>query len=200
MATEATDGVADEAQGGEADGGGHFADLPVFAFVELDFDPRCGDVGPIADWGCSLPRWSEIVREQFGPCWARVEDLAFGLQLHGALQCSKVFFRRKAFNLDMIGLPNFSSVVSFKDAALEAVVVGQQEQAFRVAIKPSDGVDIGWEIAQVTQSRMARFWRELAEGAKGLYDGVGGHGVCRWAACDGVGECKSPFWCCLHLI
>ena len=75
MAGESADGVADEAQGREADGGGHLSDLPVFAFVELDFDPRCGDAGPIADGGCSFPRCGEIIREQFGPCWAGGENL-----------------------------------------------------------------------------------------------------------------------------
>lgn len=61
MATEATDGVADEAEGGETDGCRHLSDLPVFAFFELDFDPCCGDVGPIPDGVSPFPWCREIV-------------------------------------------------------------------------------------------------------------------------------------------
>ena len=41
---EVADGYSQESEGWEADRCGHFADLAVAAFVEGEFDPRCGDV------------------------------------------------------------------------------------------------------------------------------------------------------------
>ena len=48
---ELADGDAEEAEGGMADGGGHFADLAVAAFVEGEFEPAGGDVRADADRG-----------------------------------------------------------------------------------------------------------------------------------------------------
>ena len=55
LAGEAADGVADEAQGGEADGGGHLADLAVLALVDLDLYPRGGNVGAVSNRRGALP-------------------------------------------------------------------------------------------------------------------------------------------------
>jgi hypothetical protein len=41
---EFTDGYSEEAEGWEADGSGHFADLAVAAFVEGEFEPAGWDV------------------------------------------------------------------------------------------------------------------------------------------------------------
>ena len=43
------DGDPEEAEGWEADGGGHFADLAIAAFVEGEFDPTRGNVLTDAD-------------------------------------------------------------------------------------------------------------------------------------------------------
>ena len=86
----APDGVADEAQGGEADGGRHAADLPVLAFVDLQLDPRGRDVGAVPNGGRALPGWVVVRQEpRFGG--AGGEDLALGFHLHGALERAEVF-------------------------------------------------------------------------------------------------------------
>ena len=82
-AGEAADGVADEAQGGEADGGGHAADLAVLALVDLQLNPRGRDVGAVPYGRRALPRW-RVVRQQAGLGGAGGEDLALGLEWHGA--------------------------------------------------------------------------------------------------------------------
>ena len=48
---EMADGDSEEAEGREADRCSHFADLAVAAFVEGEFEPRCGDVLSAADRG-----------------------------------------------------------------------------------------------------------------------------------------------------
>ena len=48
--------MADEAQGGEADGGRHAADLAVLAFVDLQLNPRGRDAGAVPDGRRALPR------------------------------------------------------------------------------------------------------------------------------------------------
>ena len=119
----ATNRVADEAQGGEADGGRHPAHLAVLALVDLQLDPRGRDVGPVPDRGCALPRW-RVVRQEPGFGGAGGEDLAFGLQLHRALERAEVFRSGGAFDLNVVGLPDFAAAVAFEDAALQVVVVG----------------------------------------------------------------------------
>ena len=46
---EIADADAEEAEGGVADGGGHAADLAVFAFDEFEADPAVGHAFPKAD-------------------------------------------------------------------------------------------------------------------------------------------------------
>ena len=68
-------------------------------------------------WGRALPGWVVVWQE---PCFGGPggEDLAFGFEWHGALQLAEVFRRGCAFDLDVIGLPDFAAAVAFEDAAL----------------------------------------------------------------------------------
>ena len=81
--------MADEAQGGEADGGRHATDLAVLALVDLQLDPRGRDVGAVPDGGRALPR-RRVVRQEPGFGGAGGEDLALGFQMHGALERAEV--------------------------------------------------------------------------------------------------------------
>lgn len=149
--------MADEAQGGEADGGCHLAYLAVFALVDLDLNPRGGDVGAVSDrWG-AFPRWGVVCGEESGLGRARGKHLALGFELHRALYGTEVFGGGGAFDLHMVGLPDFTSAVAFEDAALQRVVVGQQKQAFRVPVKATDGIDIFGEFAQFRKAWVASF-------------------------------------------
>jgi len=76
--------VADEAQGGEANGCRHAPDLAVFALVDLDLDPRGWDVGAVPDGGRALPWWGVVSRQESGLGRAGGEDLALGFELHRA--------------------------------------------------------------------------------------------------------------------
>lgn len=109
--------MADEAQGGEADGGRHATDLAVLALVDLQLDPRGRDVGAVPDGGRALPR-RRVVRQEPGFGGAGGEDLALGFQMHGALERAEVFLSGGAFDLDVVRLPDFAAVVAFEYAAL----------------------------------------------------------------------------------
>lgn len=149
--------MADEAQGGEADGGGHLAYLAVLALVDLDLNPCGGDVGPVPDrWG-AFPRWGVVCGEESGLGRARGKHLALGFKLNRAFEGAKVFLGGGAFYLDVVGLPDFTSTVAFEDAALEVVVVGQQEQALRVTVEATDGIDVFGEFAQFRQAWVTSF-------------------------------------------
>ena len=72
--------MADEAQGGEADGGCHAADLTVLAFVDLQFNPRGRDFGAVPDGVRAFPRrsvsrYSQLIEEN---------DMLFTLDQHGS--------------------------------------------------------------------------------------------------------------------
>ena len=143
------DGVANEAQGGEADGGGHAADLAVAAFVEGELEPGGWDGGAIANGWISGPEpaWFGAC---LGPGWfgeAVFEAYAFAELLDGLL----VYF---AFDLDKIGF--WKLVFGVGDLMVEVAFAGEDQEAFRVEVEAASRIDVR-DVDEILQRRSWRF-------------------------------------------
>ena len=119
------DGDSEEAEGWVADGGGHFADLAVAAFLEGEFEPRCGDTLADSDGGIA---WWEVGVDLFGlggEGFVALYDNTGAEFLQGWLgDC--------AFDLGPVGAG--VGLLGVEEFGVEAGFVGEKEEAFAVAV------------------------------------------------------------------
>ena len=203
---EVADLDADEPQGGEADGGGHVADLAVLALGEGEAHPAGGDVGAIADRGYSLPevlRWQRFLGLA-GAGAVPFDDDPFG-------QLLQRLVADFAIHLGEVGAR--VGVLRVQQPLDKPAIVGQQQGALAVVVEPSRGIDAGRE-AKPVEGGMSRLGSELAQHAVGFveeddHDGsfwvakIGFFGKCIGVApdyhCDRV-RCRSPVLYESHLL
>ena len=128
------DAGADESQGGQSDGGGHAADLPVFAFGELQGNPRIGDGfanadrrGPRRPWGSGIDPSGD---GGLG---------AMPLDDDAMFECGEVFQRGHTFDLHVIFA--WVRAAGVEQAICPDSFVAEQQQPFRIAIQPSNRID-----------------------------------------------------------
>lgn len=200
---ELADADADEAEGGVSDGGGHAADLSVFAFVEFEGDPAirhgfavsdgrvaCGqDERGLGAEGDGVLGGVGPGREDLG--WWFEETGAAGsgevvADAHAAFELAEGFRGWDAFDLD----PVFARVcvARVEDTCGEGGFIGEEEKAFGVGVEAADGVDAGWE-PELCEGQLAGvIGCELGEDAAGFVEGdEHGGGVGSRCAFDGDG-------------
>jgi len=124
----------DEAQGGMADGGGHFPYLTVFSLLELQADPAVGHGFTVADGRLSR-RQGGLGLQNPGPArerWATFQRDALGKLVEGIRG-------RDSFHLG----PVVTGVALFgiEHSGVEAGLVAEKKQAFRVRIQAAQGID-----------------------------------------------------------
>jgi hypothetical protein len=171
------DGGADEAESGEADGGGHAADLAVAAFGEGEGEPGGGDGGANAD---GRRAWGEVWVwdwQDFGGAGAVALDGDAGAEgVEGG-------FGGDAFDLDEVGAT--VGEIGEEETELEGTVVGEKKQSFAVGVEAAGGVDVGnWNEIGEGRARGYGSVRELGENAVGFMedDVAQGDGAARGAA------------------
>jgi hypothetical protein len=161
---EATDGDADEAEGGEADGGGHAADLAVLAFDEGEFEPGGGDGLALADgWDAGRMGWHGI--EHAGLAGERRE---VG-KLDAAAELFEGGFSGDAFDLGVVGA--FVGVLWLKQEFIPAGFIAEEKEAFGVGIEASHGIDVFWETEFGEHAVGGVLLGELGEDAVWLVEG-----------------------------
>ena len=150
---ELADGDAEEAEGWVVDGGGHFSDLAIAAFVEGEFEPAGGDVLADADRGiaggdeegCGSGRDGRAARAPWfwvdagglgGEGLAAFDDNAGAKFFEGGLGDF-------AFDLGPVGAG--VGVFGVEELGVEAGFVGEEEEAFAVAVEAAERVDGFWE-------------------------------------------------------
>jgi hypothetical protein len=173
---ELADGDAEEAEGGMADGSGHFADLAVAAFVEGEFEPAGGDVladadRGIAGWdkeGCGSGRDGRDARAPW--FWVDAgglggEGLASFYDNSGA-ELLEGGFGDFAFDLGPVGAG--VGVFGVEEIGVESGFVGEKEEAFAVAVEAAERVD-GFREAEFGQGALSGVvGGELGEDAVGF--------------------------------
>jgi len=164
------DGDADQAQGGQAGGGGHAADLAVAAFDEGEFEPGGGNGGAEADG-----------RGAGGQVRLEVElaDLSGAgevvLNADAAAEEFEGFGGWAAFDLGPVGAGVGEAGIG--EAVLEGAIGGEQEEAFGVAVEAAGGVDVGdLEVVREGGVGSTGLRGELGEDAVGFVEEEGaGH-------------------------
>lgn len=176
---ELADGGAEEAEGGVPDGGGHFAHLAVAAFLQDEFEPRCGDVFTVADGrvargeeeGCGADGDGRAARAP----WFWVD--AGGLGGEGLVafdeDAGAEFFEGGlgdfAFDLGPVGAG--VGVFWVEEIGVESGFVGEKEEAFALAVEAAEGVDVFRE-AEFGQGALSGVvGGELGEDAVGFVQG-----------------------------
>jgi len=138
------------------DGGGHAADLTVFAFDEFEGDPAIGDGFSEADgwvaWRQDVGWLGADGRGDAGGVGFLGQDVRRGFEESGlarageivadddaAFELAECFRGGNAFDLD----PVFAgvSVAGVEESGDEGGFVGEEEQTFGVGVEAADGVD-----------------------------------------------------------
>ena len=130
------DAHADEAEGGVADGGGHAADLAVFAFGEGEAEPGVGHVFAEAHGRVAGREIGGDVEERDvagrGAVVAEGEAAAGELGEGGG--------SGDAF--DEGGVFALVGVVGIEEAGVEAGLVAEEKEAFGIGVEAAEGVDV----------------------------------------------------------
>jgi hypothetical protein len=173
---ELADGDAEEAEGGVGDGGGHFADLAVAAFLEGEFEPAGGDVQADADRGiaggdeegCGSGRDGRAARAPWfwvdagglgGEGLAAFDEDAGAELLEGGLG---------EFAFDLGPVSAGVGVFGVEEMGVESGLVGEKEEAFAVAVEAAERVD-GFREAEFGQGALSGVvGGELGEDAVGF--------------------------------
>ena len=163
---ESADAGADEAEGGVAGGGGHAADLAVFALAEFEGEPGGGDVVSLADGRVARGEIG-IGIEEFGAAG----EGAVAADLDAGAENFEGRFVGDAFDLDGVA----AAVAEFrvKELVDDLVLVGEEEEAFGVEVEATDGEDGVGEI-EFGEGALGGFVGvlvELAEDAEGFVEG-----------------------------
>ena len=156
---ELPDADADEAEGWEADGCGHFADLAIAAFVEGEFDPARGDILAEADGRIAWGKVGVDVICFGGESFASFDDHAF-------LQRPQCGIGHLAFDLRPISA--CVGVFWVEEFGIETGFVGEKKKSFAVAVEATERIHVfrEREFGQRALSGMIR--RELGEDAEGF--------------------------------
>jgi hypothetical protein len=129
----AAHGVANQAQGGEADVGGHAANLAVASFIKGDFQPAGGNGFAFANRRVARPQPLRLIHafNTGGQGGAIVE--------RDAVAQRPAPRRGFAFNLNIV---NFAGAFTrLRQLRLQRAVVGQHQQPFAVAVQTPGRVD-----------------------------------------------------------
>jgi hypothetical protein len=168
-----------------ADGGGHFADLMVFAFGEFDGDPTIWNGFSDSD---GRGAWGEVglrIEKEgaAGECLVGAEEEA-------ALEAEEAFGGGDAFDLG----PVFAEVAvgGMQEFGVEVGFVAEQEEAFAISIEAADGIDaLGEAESGEGGPFRAGFRGELGEDAVGFVKGEQHRLECgesgeagRWGLCE----------------
>lgn len=147
-----------------ANGGSHFADLPVAAFGKGEFEPDVRDIFPITDG------W--IARREFrlwienpgatGACFPVFDDDAF-------LQHSKRRGSGNALHEGPVGA--FVGVERVEQPGIHRRFVRKQQQTFTVCIQAAQGIHIGREIELCQRPVGTAIRGKLREDAVGFVKG-----------------------------
>ena len=122
---EVADADANEAEGREAGGGGHFADLAVAAFVKGEFEPAGWDALADADWGIAGRKVGADLFGFGGEGLASFYDNAGAELLQGGIG-------DLAFDLGPVGAG--VRIFRIEEFGVEARFVGEKEESFAVAV------------------------------------------------------------------
>ena len=156
---ELADGDADEAEGREADGCGHFTHLAVAAFTQSEFDPTGGDVFPFAN--------GRITRRDIGMdlfCFGGKGFASF--DNHAGAQLLQRTFGHLPFQLRPVGA--WVGVFRIKKFGVQSGFVGEKEQALAVTIETPEGVDVFRELEFGQRALSGMIRRELGEDSVGF--------------------------------
>jgi len=132
---ERTEGEADQAVDGEAEGGQHALHLAVLAFLEREGQP---DVGAL-----------HLVERGFDGA------VAHALDLDAVLQAVETFLRDVAPGADAVA-PRPARRRKFEKAR-EFAVIGEKEEALGVDVETADRDDAGHVVRQALEDRRAAF-------------------------------------------
>lgn len=143
---EVADADAQEAERGMAHGGGHAADLAVFAFDELEREPGVRDGFADADGGIA---WRK------GGWWGEKADAAGERAEVAEVESAAAEARERIRRWNTFDLgPVFAAVgvLGIEQAGIEAGFVAEEEEAFGIGVEAAEGVNVFGE-------------REVSEGA-----------------------------------
>jgi hypothetical protein len=157
------DGGADEAEGGQADRGGHAANLAVAPLGEGEREPGSGDGGADTNGGRSRGEGGVGDLDDFGGAGTVALDGDAGTEsVEGG-------FGGSAFDLDAVGTA--VGEIGEEEAELEGAVVGEEEQSFAIGVKAAGGVDVGdWDEVGEGGARRDGSICELGENAVGFVE------------------------------
>ena len=169
---EGADALAQEAEAGEADGGGHAADLPVFAFAELEAEPGVDDFLANADGGIAVGDGRGLL-EGLGA--AGHAAVTFDNE-SSAAELSEGCFIWDAFDEDEVAATMVEAGI--QQAVFERFLVGEEEEALGVHIETAEREALRREIELLegALSFVAGVGIELAEDAEGFVES-NEHGV-----------------------
>lgn len=156
---ELADGYADEAEGREADGCGHFADLAIASFMQDEFNPSGGNTFPSTNG--RIARW-DVGMDLFGfggKGFTSFDD-------HAGAQSLQRAFGHLAFDLRPVS--PCVGVFWVEEFGIETGFVGEKKKSFAVAVEATERIHVfrESEFGQRALSGMIR--RELGEDAEGF--------------------------------
>lgn len=145
-------------------GGGHPADLTVLSLDQFEFEPAVGDVLPETDRG--IPWWHRRLGikqpDPAGTCAVSLDGDS-GRELGESIGCGDSFDLRPVG----AGVP----VLGVQESAVEAWLVAEQQETFRVRVKATQGIH-PWGKSKAVERTVGRPVRgELAEDAVRLVEG-----------------------------
>ena len=136
---EAADADAEETKGWESDGGGHAADLAVFAFGEGELDPGGGH--RLAETHGRITRWMRWLGiESRGEAGKGAEVLQIQA---AALQKTESLLGDLSLDLGVVGAG--MALAGIDEAICPAGLIAEQNEAFRIAIQSPNGIDMLWK-------------------------------------------------------
>jgi hypothetical protein len=156
---ELADGDAEEAEGGVAGGGGHFADLAVAPFLEGEFEPAGGDVLADTDRGIAGGEVGVDLMGLGGEGLASFYDNAGAELLEGGLG---------DFAFDLGPVSAGVRVFRVEEFGVEAGFVGEKQESFTVAVETAEGVDAFGKTEFGERALSGVVGRELGEDAVGF--------------------------------
>jgi hypothetical protein len=163
---EGANADADQAERGVADGGGHAADLAVFAFGEFEGEPGVGNVFADAN------RWVALreVRRCIEKVGTAGERAVFAERDTAGGKAGEGVGRRDAFDLGEV-FPRVG-VAWVEEAVDEGAFVGEEEKALAIGVETADGVDARREVEGGERAPLrAGLGGELGEDAVGFVEG-----------------------------
>jgi len=160
----AADTNAEEAEGGEADGGSHPAHLAVFAFDQFEGNPAVGDAFALADGWNS--RWNGRLR--FKQPGAAGKGFA-ALNENSASELRKGLRGGEVFDLGPV-FP-FVGVARLEETGVPVGFIAQEQETFRVGVETANGVNPGGKVKFRERAVRRTVRGELGEDTVGFMEG-----------------------------